>query len=43
MVSQWVSGWFIQGHPERMTKVNHVEKVFIFTNILFSYLFLEEK
>ena len=33
----------VQGHPERVLKVNHVAGVFIFTKNQFSQLFLQEK
>ena len=33
----------LQGHPERVLKVNHVAGVFIFTKNQFSQLFLQEK
>ena len=34
---------YLQGHPERVLKVNHVAGVFIFTKNQFSQLFLQEK
>ena len=33
----------LQGHPERMRKVNHVAEMFIFIKVLFSQLFLVEQ